>query len=396
MRTHEQNAGVPGERRPFVRHRRKLCVPVLLMAGLVSTVVSLAQAQWQAAQPDYRWSFPEDHWAHAGYKTEWWYFTGHLESAAPPLRRFGYQLTFFKIGVLPGRPELASRWATGDVIMAHAAVTDIDRGRHWFSEVVVRAIPFLGGFGRYPDPVLVWSVGPAGTAEHWQLRWNGAAFDFSMRDEASATGFALSTRPVKPLVLQGPGGFSRKGERDGEASQYYSFTRLATNGTLTVDGEPIAVTGVSWMDKEFGSNQLGADKSGWDWFSLRFEDGRELMLYLLRSRSGETDFARGTLVAEDGRARFLEPGDWRLRPAGTWTSPSTEARYPAGWTLEVPAAGIDAVVTPDVADQENRSRLLPGLHYWEGSVSIESKDGERIGRGYVELTGYGEKSRPPI
>jgi len=280
--------------------------------------------------------------------------------------------------------------------MGHAALTDLDNGRHWFSEVVVRAVPFLGGFGRYPDPELVWSVGPAGTSEKWRLRWNGAAFDFSMSDRANSTGFTLSTKPVKPRVFQGPGGFRRKGEKANEASLYYSFTRLATTGTVSVGGEKISVAGVSWMDKEFGSNQLGEDKSGWDWFSLKLDDGREIMLYLLRSRSGKTDYAGGTLIGSDGDVRFLSTSNWKLSRTRTWTSPKTNATYPAGWTLEIPGLGFSAVITPDLADQENRSQLIPDLFYWEGSVSVESESGTRLGKGYVELTGYGENSRPPI
>lgn len=380
-----------------LRNRWRLFLQGSLFCVAVFCVVAAsAGAEWKIARPDYRWSFPEDHWARDGYKTEWWYFTGHLQSVDPPVRRFGYQFTFFKVGVLPQRPVLDSEWATKDVIMGHAALTDLDSGQHWFSEQVVRAVPFLGGFGPYPDPLLVWSVGPAGTSERWQLRWNGDGFDFSMADTAQSTGLALSTRPVKPMVFQGPKGLSKKGQGPTEASQYYSFTRLATRGAITVDGKQIAVTGLSWMDKEFGSNQLGEDKSGWDWFSLQLDDGREIMLYLLRSRSGKKDYASGTVVDAAGRVLYLGPEDWQLKATGRWASPTTNASYPAGWTLQIADIGISAVITPKIADQENASTLIPDLYYWEGSVLVESPSGKRIGEGYVELTGYGEKSRPPI
>jgi predicted secreted hydrolase len=368
---------------------------ILLVVLFCAPIVSGAEA-WRRAGPDYEWNFPEDHWARDGYKMEWWYFTGHLRSVDPPVRRFGYQFTFFRVGVLPSRPVLNSEWATKDVIMGHAALTDLDSGQHWFSELIVRATPFLGGFGRYPDPLLVWSVGPPGTSERWQLRWNGDGFDFSMADAVKSMGFSLSTHPGKSLVFQGPGGLSKKGEGAMEASQYYSFTRLATRGTVSVGGQQIAVTGVSWMDKEFGSNQLGKDKSGWDWFSLQLDDGREIMLYLLRSRSGKTDYASGTVVGITGEVRYLGSDDWQLHITREWTSRTTGSSYPAGWTLQIPEFGIIAVITPEVADQENRSRLIADLNYWEGSVSIESTGGERIGQGYAELTGYGERSRPPI
>ena len=157
-----------------------------------------------------------------------------------------------------------------------------------------------------------------------------------------------------------------------------------------VDGKNLAVSGTSWMDKEFGSNQLGEDTSGWDWFSLQLDDGPEVMLYLLRSRDGKTDHAGATLVEAAGEVRYLEPGEWELNATREWTSPKSGAAYPVGWTLRIPAAGIGAVITPKLADQENRSALILDLYYGEGSVRIESESGKRIGQGYVELTGYGE------
>jgi len=374
----------------------KLAIRNLFFGILLAVTTSTTTAEWQVARPDYPWSFPEDHWAREGYKTEWWYLTGHLQTVDLPVRRFGYQFTFFRVGVLPDKPALDSEWAAKDVIMGHAALTDLDTGQHWFSEQVVRTVPFLSGLGRYPDPLLVWSIGPSGTSDRWQLRWNGEGFDFSMADAAQGTAFALSTRPVKPMVFQGPGGLSRKGETSTEASQYYSFTRLATRGTVTVGSQRFVVTGVSWMDKEFGSNQLGKDKKGWDWFSLQLNDGQDIMLYLLRGRSQKANYASGTIVDPTGKVRYLGPADWQLKVTRRWNSPKTSATYPAGWTLEIPEFGISAVITPKVADQENASMLVPDLRYWEGSVLVESKSGERMGEGYVELTGYGEKSRPPI
>ena len=221
-------------------------------------------------------------------------------------------------------------------------------------------------------------------------------FDFTMADAGKSFGFSLSTRPLKPVVFQGPGGLSRKGAGATEASHYYSFTRMATAGTVRVDGKELAVSGTNWMDKEFGSNQFGEDTQGWDWFSLQLDDGREVMLYLLRSRNGGTRYAGATLVDPVGAVRYLEPGEWRLNATGRWTSPATGAPYPAGWTFDIPDAAIRAVITPRLADQENRSALIPNLFYWEGAVRVESNSGQRMGQGYVELTGYGENSRPPM
>jgi predicted secreted hydrolase len=207
---------------------------------------------------------------------------------------------------------------------------------------------------------------------------------------------ALRTHPAKPLVLHGPNGFSRKGGGATSASQYYSFTRLRTEGTLTVDGSATKVEGESWMDKEFSSSALEPQQAGWDWFSLQLADGRELMLYLMRDANGGVDVASGTAVAKGGLARALEPTDWSLAATGRWRSPATGAAYPSGWTLAVPSERLALTIRPLVPDQENRSARLPDLFYWEGAVELLAEDGARVGRGYVELTGYGNAAKPAI
>ncbi len=206
-------------------------------AFALAVILSLAgEPGWQAARPDYSWSFPRDHWAHRDYRTEWWYFTGRLGS------RFAYQFTFFRVGVLRDRPDFDSDWTATGFIMGHAALTDLESGKHTFSETLYREIPLLGGFSAYPDKRIAWSRPPAGTDGLWTLDWNGEAFDFSASDERLGFGLRLSTRPEKPLVLQGPNGLSRKGEEEEAASQYYSFTRLETTGEVEPRGR--AVPGV--------------------------------------------------------------------------------------------------------------------------------------------------------
>jgi predicted secreted hydrolase len=363
--------------------------------GLVGELQA-QQPAWIPAGPAYQWSFPRDHWAHPGYKTEWWYFTGHMASRQDPDRRFGYQFTFFRVGLASEDPEFASAWATPDLIMGHAAVTDLAGRRHRFSELLYRTTPFLGHFGAPGESTLAWSRAPAGTDGIWSLRWNGDGFDITARDDAQGIAFQLQTRARKRLVFQGPNGYSRKGDAPTAASLYYSFTRLETEGTIIVDAEEIAVRGESWMDKEFGSNQLDDDQVGWDWFSLQLTDGRELMVYRLRSAPGGDDFGLGTLVAQDGTTRFLEISDWILRATRRWRSPTTGAEYPAAWTLTIPSAGLDLEVAATLADQENVSQLVPDLFYWEGAVTVRDGSGAEVGRGYVELTGYGTRSRPAI
>ncbi len=150
------------------------------------------------------------------------------------------------------------------------------------------------------------------------------------------------------------------------------------------------------MDKEFGTDQLGADQVGWDWFSLQLQDGREIMLYFLRNERGEIDFARGTLVSREGETRYLNPGEWSVLSTQTWKSPKTRATYPSRWIVELSGENLRIVIVPELADQENRSHLVKNLFYWEGAVRIETAEGGRIGRGYVELVGYGTRSRPAI
>ncbi len=371
-----------------------VCMRRYVILMFLCVAVAVQADSWRAARPDYTWSFPEDHWARGGYKTEWWYFTGHLVSETG--RRFGYQFTFFRVGLLPERPDLASDWTTGNLIMGHAAISDLASGKHLFSEVLYRTVPMLGGFGTYPDSVIAWSRAPAGTEGRWTLRWNGEAFDFAMADREVGMEFSLSTRPVKPLVFQGPNGYSKKGTGPTSASQYYSFTRLLTEGTVSVEGETVAVRGESWMDKEFGSNQLGEHQAGWDWFSLQLADGREVMLYLMRDSSGKVDFARGTLVSRTGEARYLAAADFSMRVTETWTSRETGATYPARWILDLPEVGLRMEVAPELADQENQSRAVSTLFYWEGAVRVLTGEGKRMGKGYVELVGYGTESKPAI
>ena len=360
---------------------------------ILCSLCPVAANDWKRAQPDYAWTFPRDHWSHEGYKTEWWYFTGHLRGADG--RRFGYQFTFFRLGVLPKAPEADSGWSARDLVMGHAAVSDLDRNEHRFSEVIYRAVPLLGGFGAWPEPLIAWSRTPAGTPGKWLLSWNGDGFDITARDDAMGMSFTLSTRPGKPLVFQGPNGYSRKTQSGDGASLYYSFTRLQTSGRLTLDGRTWQVSGESWMDKEFFTSVLEPQQTGWDWFSLQLDDRREVMLFLLRQEDGSTDFAGGTVISADGGATYLDRSAFRVAVAEHWQSPHTEGVYPSRWRLSIPQAQLDLDVVAEADDQENRSRLIDGLYYWEGAVKV-LQNGEQVGKGYVELTGYGASSRPAL
>lgn len=374
--------------------RRRGALAAILAVAL--PVLAGGGPSWRRAEPDYAWSFPRDHWSHDGYRTEWWYFTGQLEAEDDPGRRFGYQLTMFKVGLAPELPPSRSAWAAKSLWMGHAALGDFREGKHRFSEALWREVPFLAGFGDPSDPRIAWGRAPAGSDGTWEIRWNGRGFDLSMRDDAQGFSFDLTTVPEKELVRHGRGGWSRK-SRDGEAaSLYYSFTRLRTVGTVRAGDRSWRVRGQSWMDQEFSSSLLAAEQSGWDWFSLRLADGRDLMLFVLRRRDGTVDWRSGTLVPASGSARELADHEWSLRSTATWTSRASKAAYPARWTVEVPGEGIRVELVPELTDQENRGRTAGGIVYWEGSVSIVDPAGAPAGLGYAELTGYAPGSRPPM
>lgn len=353
-------------------------------------------AEWAPATPGHAWRFPRDHHARPEHRNEWWYFTGLVAADGAPARRLGYQLTFFRAGLARDPPPLDSALATGDAVMAHAAVTDLARSRHVFSEVLWRAAPPLGGFGGEGEPLLAFARAPPGSAGRWTLRLlPDGAFALAMHDDAKGIALDLRVRPERPLLLQGPNGYSRKSAREGYASLYYSYTRLATEGTITVGGETLRVRGTSWMDRELGSSQLAPEQAGWDWWSLRLDDGRDVTLYALRRADGSVDFRRGSVLGPDGAVTLLGPGGFAAEPTGRWESPATGAVYPSGWRVSVPGAGLELTVEPEVRDAENASALLPGLSYWEGPVRVLA-GGERAGEGYAELTGYVKGGRLPL
>jgi predicted secreted hydrolase len=378
--------------------RRALAAAALIGLALPAAggapAAGAAAGSWKAAGPGHAWSFPRDHASHPGYRNEWWYFTGTLRADGDREPRFGWQVTFFRVGLSAARPAPGSAWGATDALMGHAAVTDLATGRHVFSEVLYRAVPLLAGFGEPDDPRLAWSRGPPGTAEGWELRREGDGFAVRVADARAGLALRLALRPLRRPVLQGPEGVSRKSEREGFASLYYSVTRLDASGTVEVGGRTAGVRGEAWMDREFGSSQLAPDQEGWDWFALRLADGRDLMLYVLRGRPGAPSTRSGTLVGPDGTPRWLSPGEFEVEATGRWRSPASGAEYPSGWRVRVPSAGLDLRVEPWVAAQENRGGSAP--HYWEGAVRVTGAGGAPAGEGYVELTGYGEGNRPPI
>ncbi len=338
--------------------------------------------EWRRADPSYRLALPRDHGSHPDYKIEWWYYTGNL--ATREGRRFGYQLTFFRVGVDPA-PSNPSRWAVRDLFMAHFAITDIASGRHHAADLVNRA--GVGWAGAATEGLRVWN-------EDWL-----AAQDADGRHRLQAAAASGNASFAADLVLEeggrfvahGEQGFSRKGSQPGNASHYYSLTRMPTRGTLTLGGERFTVEGHSWMDHEFGTSLLEPGQVGWDWFAIQLEDGADLMLFQMRRADGRADpNSSGTLAAGTGQTRRLGAGDFALRPNRVWTSPASGAAYPVGWTLRVPGLGLELEVRAAVEAQELRTERSTGVTYWEGAVEVRGTRNGRParGRGYLEMTGY--------
>ena len=324
-----------------------------------------------------KFSFPQDHGPHPKYRTEWWYYTGNLETQSG--RHFGFQLTFFRSALAPQVAARDSAWGAGQVYMAHLALTDVDNNRLYAFERFSRAA--LGLAGAQAEPFRVW-------LEDWSVEGvgqNGLPMHLRAREGEISIDFAL--RSIKPIVLQGDAGLSQKGPEAGNASYYYSLTRMPTAGTITVADETFQVSGTSWMDREWSTSVLGKDQVGWDWFSLQLSDGSELMFFQLRNADGETDaFKSGTLVRPDGETLRLKQDAVHLEVQEYWHSPRSGGDYPARWRLEIPAENLAVEIIPYIPDQE----LSLSMSYWEGAVRVHgSVNGDALqGHGYAELTGY--------
>ncbi len=349
-----------------------------VFAAFVLALSSGQAADWEFSRPGWTYEFPRDHGNHPDFKTEWWYFTGNLRSAEG--REFGYQLTFFRQGITPpaARIPTTSRFVTGDVKFAHFAVTDVTKGEFVFEQFLARGTFGEAGFddgGR-----LAW-------IEECELRLESdGTFRLRAQDEKKAIDLRL--RPVKPPVIHGTDGVSQKADGEGRASHYYSLTRMETAGTVTLGGTAHEVTGLSWFDHEWATNQLAAGQVGWDWFSVQFDDGTELMLFQIRTATGGRErWSGGTFVDASGGTTAVADADFELEPVGRWKSRETGADYPVDWRLAVPKLGLEIKITARVDDQE--LRLAP-ISYWEGSIGAEGMRGAVPvrGTGYLEMTGY--------
>ena len=352
----------------------------------LSTLLGTADPGFARALEPRDFSFPADHGPHPDYRNEWWYVTGNLDAATG--ERFGYELTIFRFALAPATEpaavaEEASAWRTRQVYVAHFAVTDVSGRRFLAEESFARGA--LGLAGAAADPFRVW-------VEGWWLKAYPQHAEESaawlLHADSGDVALTLTLQPRKAPVLHGEGGLSQKSAEPGNASYYYSVTRIATQGALRLGGDVYDVSGTSWLDREWGSSALSGEQAGWDWFALQFADGSELMYYQLRRRDGSVGpRSAGTYVPAEGEPVHLVYGDVTLDVLDYWSSPNG-GRYPSGWQLSVPRLELSAEIQPVLRAQE----LETSVRYWEGAVDVTGRHGSDAveGRGYVELTGYAE------
>ena len=350
-------------------------------------VLLLAKAQgatdsvdgWRVAEPGWHYQFPRDHGAHPDFKTEWWYFTGGLHAADG--REFGFELTWFREGVMPKRPAGASRFVVQDFKFAHFAVSDVAAGRFDFAQKISRGAYGDAGNGDGSAGALAW-------IDDWRLTIEPGG-DWRIAAEHDGRAIELRLTPLKGPVIEGEEGVSRKAAGEGHASCYYSYTRMRAEGRLTLPGAAsAAVTGETWFDHEWATNQLAKNQAGWDWFSVQLSDGTELMLYRMRLKNGGADPASsGTWTRKDGTVFYLKAGDFKLTPLEWWKSGATPGNYPIRWRVEIPRLNTNLEISTPLKNQE---LALPSLAYWEGLIHATGTSGGAAvaGHGYLELTGY--------
>ncbi len=336
---------------------------------------------YQLALPGRKMTFPADHYSHPNFKTEWWYYTGHLETDSG--KRYGYQVTFFRFGLRDRQKENKQPPLFTELYVAHFALSDIGAKKFIFRERINRG--YGGKAGAATDRYKIWN-------EDWSVQGDPLNPQIQVNDRG--TRLRISLKSLKPPVLHGKDGLSQKAAGEGRASYYYSLTRMQTDGELTVDGKTEKVHGVTWMDHEFGSNELDPDQVGWDWFSIQLDNQTEIMLYLMRRKDGSVDpYSSGTFVTANGTTKHLNLSDYHVEVLEHWKSPNSGAQYPMQWKVTIPAEEIELEITPAFKDQELITNRSTRVTYWEGAVDIKGKCKNKpiTGEGYVEMTGYAGK-----
>lgn len=332
---------------------------------------------------------PDDLSAHRNAQTEWWYYTGH--GVTDSGKRFGFELVFFKRRTDLDKFSLVPLRLLGNPIyFAHFALTDAEEKKFRYAHR-----KSANGWFDYPA---------SASEKHFHLRLG----DWSLRESHSAhilrattsrdVVFEATLKPKKPVVLNGRGKDGVSFKDEGQASRYFSYTRMEMEGDLIIDGETEHFTGSAWMDREFGTWTPTERQKGWDWFSVQLDNNCELMCYQLRdSEDKVSPFSSGTYVDENGEFTPLSNTDFSIEPTGFWKSPRTNATYPSGWKLKVPKLNLDLAVAPVMQDQELDTRGTTMIVYWEGACEVSGKAGESNVKGfaYVELVGYDRSHEKP-
>jgi predicted secreted hydrolase len=324
--------------------------------------------------PHPTFSWPRDYGSHPAFRTEWWYITGWLNT--PDGEPLGFQITFFRT-----KPTLAdanpSSFSPKEILIAHCALSDPKHGRLYQDQRIRRVGLSLVESSERDTEVKL---------ERWSLVHEASSYTAHIDAEDFTYDFKLET--TQPLLLNGESGYSRKGPMPLAASYYYSEPHLGVSGTLTRAAKPVKVRGEAWLDHEWSSEYLDPAAQGWDWIGLNLADGGALMAFRIRDAQGAAHWAGGTLRSADGKVQVFSPEQLSFEPLRRWISPRTGIAYPVAWRVAVAARTFE--LTPLMDDQENDTRLSTGAIYWEGAVRVREQ-GREAGRGYLELTGYGER-----
>jgi predicted secreted hydrolase len=364
----------------LVRAHRQFLAAALLGAGPACGFAAAA-GDGAAVGADYAMvtagrpmTFPRDYGSHPTFRTEWWYVTGWL--ATQNGESLGFQITFFRT-----KPDIAtqnpSAFAPHQLLIAHCAISDPKRGRLWQDQRIRRA-----GFGLAEAAEAdtdVW-------IDDWSLKRRAGIYDAKIAAEDFAISVELAD--TQSPLMNGDAGVSRKGPGAASTSYYYSLPHMKVSGNIARGAQSNRVQGEAWFDHEWSSEYLDDAAQGWDWIGINLDHGAALMAFRIRGVDGSVRWAGGTYRAGDGKVDILQPAEVRFDPIRTWTSPRTGSRYPVEW--RVAAGSHSFILKPLMDDQENDTRLSTGAIYWEGAVRAYEAD-QPAGRGYLELTGYGDR-----
>jgi len=347
--------------------------------SLSKAMGNTADGNFKKAVEKIKFEFPSDLGSHPEFRTEWWYYTGNLTGENG--EEFGYQFTIFRTALTADTIDRDSEFGTNQIFMGHFTITDISNNKFYYYERFSRGAAGLAGADAEPFKV---------NLESYKIQVTGKS-DFifpkvKIIAKEDNNEIQLELTPEKQIVYQGEEGLSRKGKGEGNASYYYSVTRILTEGFVIINGVKYNVKGNSWLDREWSTSALSEEQVGWDWFSIQLSNNTDIMYYNLRRKDGTADeYSKGSIIGKNGEKENISREEINLRVIDYWESDEGK-KYPSGWILKIPSKNTELRITPAIKNQE----LKLSVRYWEGSVRIEGIfDGVQVnGKGYAELTGY--------